>query len=317
MLALGRAMMAKPRLLLLDEPSLGLAPLVVREIFDALRQLNETGTTIVVVEQNAALALARRAARVRARDGAHRARRRRREARRAGRRHESGSRASYLGVLMANFLQQVVSGLASGGIYGSARARDRAHPPRDRRPQLRAGRAGDALGVHLLDARSTTAGRSGLRSARRSLLSFGGRRRDRADADPADPERPAGRRSCILTIGLLLAVNGLDDLDLGRRAEAVRRAVLDRADHVGGVAFSKQDLGVIGVSLVAVVLVGLLFARTKLGLGLRATAVEPDRGAARRRARRRDARASAGASPPRSAPSRACSPHRRSSSSRT
>jgi branched-chain amino acid transport system ATP-binding protein len=51
-------MMAKPRLLLLDEPSLGLAPLVVREIFDVLKQLNESGTTILVVEQNASLALA-------------------------------------------------------------------------------------------------------------------------------------------------------------------------------------------------------------------------------------------------------------------
>jgi branched-chain amino acid transport system ATP-binding protein len=58
MLALGRAMMAKPRLLLLDEPSLGLAPLVVREIFATLRRMNEAGTTIVVVEQNASLALA-------------------------------------------------------------------------------------------------------------------------------------------------------------------------------------------------------------------------------------------------------------------
>jgi branched-chain amino acid transport system ATP-binding protein len=58
MLALGRAMMAKPRLLLLDEPSLGLAPLVVREIFDVLRRLNESGTTVLVVEQNASLALA-------------------------------------------------------------------------------------------------------------------------------------------------------------------------------------------------------------------------------------------------------------------
>jgi branched-chain amino acid transport system ATP-binding protein len=57
MLALGRAMMAKPRLLLLDEPSLGLAPLVVREIFGALRRMNEAGTTVVVVEQNASLAL--------------------------------------------------------------------------------------------------------------------------------------------------------------------------------------------------------------------------------------------------------------------
>jgi branched-chain amino acid transport system ATP-binding protein len=57
MLALGRAMMARPRLLLLDEPSLGLAPLVVREIFATLRRMNEAGTTIVVVEQNASLAL--------------------------------------------------------------------------------------------------------------------------------------------------------------------------------------------------------------------------------------------------------------------
>ena len=57
MLALGRAMMAKPRVLLLDEPSLGLAPLIVREIFATLGRLNEAGTTIVVVEQNATLAL--------------------------------------------------------------------------------------------------------------------------------------------------------------------------------------------------------------------------------------------------------------------
>jgi branched-chain amino acid transport system ATP-binding protein len=57
MLALGRAMMAKPRLLLLDEPSLGLAPLVVREIFATLGRLNAEGTTIVVVEQNVNLAL--------------------------------------------------------------------------------------------------------------------------------------------------------------------------------------------------------------------------------------------------------------------
>jgi branched-chain amino acid transport system ATP-binding protein len=58
LLALGRAMMAKPRVLLLDEPSLGLAPRVVGEVFSTLRLLNESGTTIVVVEQNAVTALA-------------------------------------------------------------------------------------------------------------------------------------------------------------------------------------------------------------------------------------------------------------------
>jgi branched-chain amino acid transport system ATP-binding protein len=57
MLAIGRALMARPRLLLLDEPSLGLAPLVVRQIFDIIREINQTGTTIFLVEQNAHLAL--------------------------------------------------------------------------------------------------------------------------------------------------------------------------------------------------------------------------------------------------------------------
>jgi branched-chain amino acid transport system ATP-binding protein len=58
MLAIGRALMAKPRLLLLDEPSLGLAPLVVRQIFGAIRDLNRTtGLTVLLVEQNAFQAL--------------------------------------------------------------------------------------------------------------------------------------------------------------------------------------------------------------------------------------------------------------------
>jgi branched-chain amino acid transport system ATP-binding protein len=57
MLAMGRALMAKPRLLLLDEPSMGLAPILVDEIFSVIRRINEAGTTILLVEQNAFKAL--------------------------------------------------------------------------------------------------------------------------------------------------------------------------------------------------------------------------------------------------------------------
>jgi branched-chain amino acid transport system ATP-binding protein len=58
MLAIGRALMAGPRLLLLDEPSMGLAPRLVAEIFAAIRALREAGTTIFLVDQNARAALA-------------------------------------------------------------------------------------------------------------------------------------------------------------------------------------------------------------------------------------------------------------------
>ncbi|MBM4294365.1 MAG: ABC transporter ATP-binding protein [Deltaproteobacteria bacterium] len=57
MLALGRALMSRPRLLLLDEPSLGLAPLLVREVFHIIKRLHEQGVTVLLVEQNAAAAL--------------------------------------------------------------------------------------------------------------------------------------------------------------------------------------------------------------------------------------------------------------------
>jgi len=57
MLAIGRALMSHPKLLMLDEPSMGLAPILVEQIFDIIRQLNEAGTTILLVEQNAQMAL--------------------------------------------------------------------------------------------------------------------------------------------------------------------------------------------------------------------------------------------------------------------
>jgi len=62
MLAIGRALMARPRVLMLDEPSLGLAPLIVKEIFRIIGEINRSGTTVLLVEQNTrqALALSRR-----------------------------------------------------------------------------------------------------------------------------------------------------------------------------------------------------------------------------------------------------------------
>ncbi len=57
MLAIGRGLMSRPRLLLLDEPSMGLAPIIVKEIFSIIQEINKEGTTILLVEQNAHLAL--------------------------------------------------------------------------------------------------------------------------------------------------------------------------------------------------------------------------------------------------------------------
>ena len=63
MLAIGRGLMSKPKLLMLDEPSLGLAPLIVKTIFEVIREINKSGVSILLVEQNvrAALELAKRA----------------------------------------------------------------------------------------------------------------------------------------------------------------------------------------------------------------------------------------------------------------
>ena len=57
MLAVGRALMSKPKILMLDEPSLGLAPLIVQQIFDIIREINHAGVTVLLIEQNANMAL--------------------------------------------------------------------------------------------------------------------------------------------------------------------------------------------------------------------------------------------------------------------
>ncbi len=120
MLALARALMGRPRLLLLDEPSLGLAPLVVRELFRIVRELNEEeGLTVLVVEQNAAIALDVAVARVRAR-GRHASPV---EGRATSCARDEAVRRSVPGLLMAEFLQQVVAGSRSAAIYGASRSR--------------------------------------------------------------------------------------------------------------------------------------------------------------------------------------------------
>jgi branched-chain amino acid transport system permease protein len=174
---------------------------------------------------------------------------------------------------MTNFLQQVVSGLASGGIYGSL-----------------------ALAIVLIH-RSTgvinfAQGELATLSAfvcwtlmdhgwafwpafaATIALSFlGGVALQQTVIRPIQGGPLLG--IVILTIGLLIAVNGLDTWIWGGAARQFNGPFSTSPISVGGVAFSKQDIGVIVVSLVVVVLIALLFAKTKVGLGLRAAAVNP------------------------------------------
>jgi len=174
---------------------------------------------------------------------------------------------------MTNFLQQIVSGLASGGIYGSL-----------------------ALAIVIIH-RSTgvinfAQGEMATLSAfvcwtlvdhgwsfwpafaATLVLSFAA-----GAALQAIVIRPLQSGPLlgivILTIGLLIAINGLTTWIWGGAAKQFAGPFSTSPINVGGVAFSKQDIGVIVVSVIVVVLVGLLFTRTKLGLGLRAAAVNP------------------------------------------
>ena len=174
---------------------------------------------------------------------------------------------------MTNFLQQIVSGLASGGIYGSL-----------------------ALAIVIIH-RSTgvinfAQGEMATLSAfvcwtlvdhgwsfwpafaATLVLSFAA-----GAALQAIVIRPLQSGPLlgivILTIGLLIAINGLTTWIWGGAAKQFAGPFSTSPINVGGVAFSKQDIGVIVVSVIVVALVGLLFTRTKIGLGLRAAAVNP------------------------------------------
>jgi branched-chain amino acid transport system permease protein len=174
---------------------------------------------------------------------------------------------------VTNFLQQVVSGLASGGIYGLL-----------------------ALAIVLINRATGVLNFAQGEMATLSafvcwalmdhgwsfwpafgatlLLSFaGGAAIQSALIRPIQNGPVLG--IVILTIGLLIAINGLTTWIWGGAPKQFAGPFSTSPITVGGVAFSKQDIGVIVISLVLVALVGLLFTRTKLGLGLRASAANP------------------------------------------
>jgi branched-chain amino acid transport system permease protein len=174
---------------------------------------------------------------------------------------------------VTNFLQQVVSGLASGGIYGLLalaivlinRATGVLNFAQGEMATLSAFVCWSLMdhGWSFWPAFGATL-----------LLSFAG-----GAAIQSTLIRPIQNGPVlgivILTIGLLIAINGLTTWIWGGAPKQFAGPFSTSPITVGGVAFSKQDIGVIVISLVLVALVGLLFTRTKLGLGLRASAANP------------------------------------------
>jgi branched-chain amino acid transport system permease protein len=174
---------------------------------------------------------------------------------------------------VANFLQQVVSGLASGGIYGSlALALVLIH----RSTGVLNFAQGElaTLSAFVCWTLQDHGWSFWPAFAATIVLSFGGGALLQQTVIRPIQNGPV-LGVVILTIGLLIAVNGLDTWIWGGAARQFHGPFSTEPIHVGGVAFSKQDIGVIGVSLVTVALVALLFGRTKLGLGLRAVAANP------------------------------------------
>jgi branched-chain amino acid transport system permease protein len=174
---------------------------------------------------------------------------------------------------MANFLQQVVSGLASGGVYGSlALAIVLIHRATGVLNFAQGEMA--TLSAFLCWALMDHGWAFWPAFGATIVLSFGGGvLLEQTVIRPIQGGPLLG--IVILTIGLLIAINGLDTWIWGGAPKQFHGPFSTAPITVGGVAFSKQDIGVIAISLVTVVLIGLLFARTKLGLGLRAAAVNP------------------------------------------
>jgi branched-chain amino acid transport system permease protein len=174
---------------------------------------------------------------------------------------------------MTNFLQQVVSGLASGGIYGSlALALVLIHRSTGvlNFAQGEMATLSAFLCWTLMDHGWSFWPAFGVAI----LLSFtGGAVLQQTIVRPVQKGPLLG--VVILTIGLLIAINGLTTWIWGGAPKQFHGPFSTEPIHVGGVAFSKQDIGVIAVSLLSVLAMWLLFAKTKLGLGLRASAVNP------------------------------------------
>ena len=174
---------------------------------------------------------------------------------------------------MTNFLQQVVSGLASGGIYGLLAL---AIVLINRATGVLNFAQGEMATLSAFICWALIDHGWGFWTAfgATMLLSFAG-----GAAIQTFVIRPIQNGPVlgivILTIGLLIAINGLTTWIWGGAPKQFNGPFSTSPITIGGVAFSKQDIGVIVVSLVLVALVGLLFSRTKIGLGLRATAVNP------------------------------------------
>ncbi len=175
---------------------------------------------------------------------------------------------------MAQFLQQVVSGLATGGVYASLALALVLLYRSTRVINFAQGEMGmftTFIALWLIDAGWPYWGAF---FATLGMAFVGGVLLERVVIRPV--ERAPVVTVVIVTIGLLIALNGAAFWIWGGETRSFPSAFSTRAIHVGGVAFSIQDFGVIGVSLGAVLLLYLFFRFTKLGLALRAAALNPE-----------------------------------------
>ena len=276
MLALGRALMSRPRLLLLDEPSLGLAPMIVREFFRIVRQLNEDeGLTVLVVEQDARIALraSQRAyvlevGRVALTGSERRAR---------GRRVHQAElpRVLMIAAAFTDFMQQVVSGLASGGIYALLalalviihRSTGVINFAQGEMATLSTYIAWTLIVHHWWSYWPAFA-------ATLVISFFGGIGIHTAIIRPV--ESGSVLRIVIVTIGLLVAINGFVVWQWSGEPQQLQSPFGTDVYDVGGVVVAAHDIGTITVALGIVLLLWALFRFTKVGLALRAAAVNPE-----------------------------------------